>query len=603
MKKVLYNCSVKTRFLRKFFRLFSWAEALFDFAHLWAQPFGGPSFGIRPIRLSLPNCGCGPLAALYYYTIKPSFFRKIFLFAHRSGSSFWLRRLAALWIILFALFGASACATNPVTGKKELSLVSESQEINIGKKQYAPIRQSQGGDYVVDPQVQAYVNEVGQRLAAVSDRKLPYEFKTLNNSVPNAWALPGGKIAISRGLLTELETEAELAAVLGHEIVHAAAKHGAKGMQRGIFLQGAVLVATIASQDSGYSNLAQVGAGMGAGLVNQKYGRDAERQSDHYGMKYMSRAGYDPQGAVELQKTFVKLSEGRRQAWLSGLFASHPASKERVQNNIKDAAGLPKGGEVGRERYLRNIARLIKSKPAYEAYEKAQKALSEGKTEQAKALAQKAIAIEPREGHFHSLLGDIEQRKKNFKGAKIHYNKAISLNGNFFYYHLQRGLINESLNANPEARRDLERSAQLLPTADAYNALGNIARKEGQTNKAKQYYAKAGNQNSAAGKAAFTSLVELDLPENPAKYLKVRLGLSQSGTLIAEVSNPTPRDVTGLVLALEYPDSSGQMRQSNQSLPGRLKAGQKKVLNLDISISPSQMDKVRSGIVAAQIAQ
>ena len=173
-------------------------------------------------------------------------------------------------------------ATNPVTGNKELSLISEAQELSIGKQQYEPLRQAQGGDYVADAVVGSYVNEVGQKLAAVSDRKLPYEFKVLNNSVPNAWALPGGKISINRGLLTELKSEAELAAVLGHEIVHAAAKHGAKGMQRTMLLQGAVALATIAvaTQNADYANLAQMGAGVGAQLINQKYGRDAERESD-----------------------------------------------------------------------------------------------------------------------------------------------------------------------------------------------------------------------------------------------------------------------------------------------------------------------------------
>ena len=116
----------------------------------------------------------------------------------------------------------AGCATNPVTGKSEISLVSESWELKTGAQNYLPARQSQGGDYVADPKVQAYVQEVGNKLAAVSDRDLPYQFAVINNSVPNAWAMPGGKIAIHRGLLTELDSEAELAAVLGHEIVHAA---------------------------------------------------------------------------------------------------------------------------------------------------------------------------------------------------------------------------------------------------------------------------------------------------------------------------------------------------------------------------------------------
>ena len=507
-----------------------------------------------------------------------------------------------LSVILLTAFVVSGCAVNPVTGKKELSLVSEEQELSIGKQQYSPMRQSQGGDYVVDPGVQVYVNSVGQRLVAVSDRRLPYEFKVLNNSVPNAWALPGGKIAINRGLLTELESEAELAAVLGHEIVHAAAKHGAKGIQRGMLLQGAVLAATVATREKRYANFAQLGASIGAQLINQKHGRDAERQSDHYGMIYMSRAGYDPQGAVELQKTFVRLSEGRRQDWLSGFFASHPPSRERVENNVRDAAALPKGGEVGRERYRSNMARLVKSKPAYEAYEKAQKALSDGDIGEAKSLIQKAIAIEPGEGHFHSLLGDIEQRKKRFSTARRHYDKAISLNENFFYYHLQRGLVNERLKVNTAAQRDLTRSVELLPIADAFNALGNIARAGRQYDTAKQYYAKAAGHQSAAGKEAFGALVELDISDNPGKYIKTRTGVNDAGSLIAEISNTTPRDVTGLVLALQYPDPDGQVQQVDRALQGRLGAGQKERIDLGIAVNRAQAGQVRSGIVAARIA-
>jgi predicted Zn-dependent protease len=297
----------------------------------------------------------------------------------------------------------SGCATNPVTGKKELSLVSESKEIAIGEQQYAPMRQSQGGDYVVDEALTAYISEIGQKLAAVSDRKLPYEFKVLNSSVPNAWALPGGKIVVNRGLLTELNDEAELAAVIGHEIVHAAAKHGARTMSRGMLMQGAMLATVVATQGKDYAQLAQMGAGLGAQLITTKYGRDAERESDFYGMEYMSRAGYDPKGAVDLQKTFVKLSEGHKQDWVSGLFASHPPSKERVDNNIKKVAELPPGGERGEARFKEKTAHIMRTKEAYAAYDKGRKALAEGKVEEAKSLVQQALAAEPKEGHFHAL--------------------------------------------------------------------------------------------------------------------------------------------------------------------------------------------------------
>jgi hypothetical protein len=109
------------------------------------------------------------------------------------------------WLLPIAVLSLAGCATNPVTGKKEIQFVSQGQEIQIGEQQYNPGRQSQGGDYVTDPKVTQYVQQVGARLAAVADRPLPYEFVVLNNGELNAWALPGGKIAVNRGLLVETQ--------------------------------------------------------------------------------------------------------------------------------------------------------------------------------------------------------------------------------------------------------------------------------------------------------------------------------------------------------------------------------------------------------------
>jgi hypothetical protein len=181
-----------------------------------------------------------------------------------------VKRLISLLLLPLVL---GACGVNPVTGERELVLVSESSEIRMGEQNYAPMQQAQGGEYDIDPVLTEYVQGIGDRLAAVSDRKLPYEFVVLNNTVPNAWALPGGKIAINRGLLTELGSEAELAAVLGHEIVHAAARHSAQQMERGMLLQGLILATAVASSDSDYGNLAVGGASVAGQLINQRYGR------------------------------------------------------------------------------------------------------------------------------------------------------------------------------------------------------------------------------------------------------------------------------------------------------------------------------------------
>ncbi|HKI59943.1 MAG TPA: M48 family metalloprotease [Mariprofundaceae bacterium] len=499
----------------------------------------------------------------------------------------------------------SGCATNPVTGKSDFTLVSEQQELAIGAQQYAPARQSQGGDYEVDPELTAYVSQVGQRLAAVSDRKLPYEFKVLNNSVPNAWALPGGKISVNRGLLTELKSESELAAVLGHEIVHAAARHGAQSMSKGMLLQVGVMGASIATQGEEYGGLVQMGAGIGAQLLSQKYGRDAERESDYYGMQYMVRAGYDPQGAVNLQRTFVKLSEGRQQDWLSGMFASHPPSQERVNNNMSLLATLPKGGEAGIERYRTKTAHLIKTKPAYVAYDKGRARLKEGNSASAKRLASQAIAIEPKEALFYGLLGDIEQKGGRLKPASQQYDKAIRLNPNFFYFYLQRGMVNERLNLTRQAQYDLEHSIKLLPTANAYNSLGNLARKAGRLNDAKVYYAKVAGSESDMGRQAYGSLVDLDLKDNPGKYIQVRAGQDAQGRVLAQIGNPTPRNIGNLVLVIQFNNVNGQPLQLNRRLRGTVAAGSQQVFDLGLTgkLTQEQIKTLQVAIAQAEIVQ
>ena len=167
-----------------------------------------------------------------------------------------------VWILVLATAMLAGCSVNPVTGERELVLMSTAQEIEMGRQSYVPMQQSQGGQYDIDPELTAYVRNVGVKVASQSGVNLPYEFVVLNNSVPNAWALPGGKIAINRGLLTELESEAELAAVLGHEAVHAAARHSAQSMERGMFLQGALVAAGVALGLAGGSAAFAVAAPM-----------------------------------------------------------------------------------------------------------------------------------------------------------------------------------------------------------------------------------------------------------------------------------------------------------------------------------------------------
>ena len=449
-----------------------------------------------------------------------------------------------LIIALSTTFGLSGCAVNPVTGKNELSWISTDDEINIGRQQYLPSQQSQGGQFLADPALNDYINEVGKRVANAGDRDLPYEFVVLNNSVPNAWALPGGKIAINRGLLLELKDEAELAAVLGHEAVHAAAKHGANSLQRSQIMQGLVVATSIGASTTDYGNYIVGGAQVGAQMIGQKYGRDAELEADYYGIKYMSLAGYEPAAAIGLQQTFVRLSEGQASSWIDGLFASHPPSQSRVEANRTTIAelNLPTGERYA-DRYQQKIRFIYDNR---HAYKKADVASSTEDLTQAHALVKAAIKSVPTEAKFSGLQGNIYFQQKKFDQAKTSFNQALALDDSYYEYYLGRGLTYQQLGNAEAARQDLIRSHQLLPTAVSSNALGRLALTRGDRREAKQYFQMAMGSDSPTGESALNNFMLLDIPDNPSLYIGVSATTSEDQQLIALLSNKTNINMTDI---------------------------------------------------------
>lgn len=422
-----------------------------------------------------------------------------------------LKKLILTIQVLFTLVIFNGCATNPVTGKSEVALVPATMEISIGEGAYFQNQQSQGGQDMTHPEITAYVSKVGKKLATVCDRPdLPYEFVVLNNSVPNAWSLPGGKIAINRGLLTELESEAELAAVLSHEITHAAARHGAKRVEETAFLQAGLAGLALATKDNRYQNIMVGSAAIGAQLLTFKHSRNAEFEADHYGMKYMSKAGYDLSAAVALQKTFLRLSKEHKPNWLEGLFATHPPSQERIDANIRTAQEYPAGGFIGKDEYLAAIAPLTNAKEAYAAYDRGDQLLNKGQVAEAVLCAQDAIKGEPTEALFYGLLGRAKLKDGKLEEAQEAANEAIRRNGKFFDFYLLRGLVAEKQGDAAAARKDLNQSIALLPTADAHYALGMIALKEGSRDKAIAHFKTASESSSEAGQKAKAELEKIE---------------------------------------------------------------------------------------------
>jgi len=264
-------------------------------------------------------------------------------------------------IVLAALLLAPGCATNPVTGESDLVLMSEATEIRVGRQSHPEVIK-QYGRYDM-PTLQAHVQQVGEQLAANSHRSnLIYRFTVLDSPEVNAFALPGGYIYVTRGLLAYLNSEAELAAVLGHEIGHVTARHAVR--QHSAATVTGVIGSVIATQTGvhGAQELLNV---LGTAIV-RGYGREHELEADRLGAEYLARSGYDPQAMIgvirvlksqELFEQQLAKEEKREPRVYHGLFATHPDNDQRLQEVVASAARFKAAGEprLNRDGYLRTL--------------------------------------------------------------------------------------------------------------------------------------------------------------------------------------------------------------------------------------------------------
>ena len=202
-------------------------------------------------------------------------------------------------------------------------------------------------------------------------------------------------------------------------------------------------------------------------------------------------------------------------------------------------------------------------------------------------------------------MGDVEQKNRQLKAAVVQYDKATRLNPDFFYYYLQRGKVKEQLNLASQAQSDLERSVALLPTADAYNSLGNLAQKAGRLNDAKAYYAKVAGNQGELGQQAYAALVDLDLQDNPDKYVSVRAGQDAQGRIVAQVSNPTPRHISGIVLSMQFQNETGQVQKLQRNLRGTVASGSQQLFDLGLTgkLTPAQLKTLQVRIGGAEVAR
>jgi predicted Zn-dependent protease len=268
---------------------------------------------------------------------------------------------------------ATACTrvVNPATGQTEFTAMSPAQERQVGAQQHPQILAQFGGAYD-DPNLQGYVTGIGNRLKAVSELpELDFTFTLLNSDVVNAFALPGGYVYITRGLLALADDEAELAGVMAHEIGHVTARHSAQRHSRGVLAQGGVAIGTVLAGILGggaAADLAQQAGGTGAQASLAGYSRDQEFQADELGVRYLARAGYDPTAMSSFLETLgrndalARKLAGREEGPdpAASWFASHPRTPDRVQRAAEQAsAAVGDGARIGRDQYLAEIDGMI----------------------------------------------------------------------------------------------------------------------------------------------------------------------------------------------------------------------------------------------------
>jgi predicted Zn-dependent protease len=412
-----------------------------------------------------------------------------------------LTRRDFLWLSSMTAAGLMfGCATDPVTGKSQLMLVSEDTEIQIDR-QYSPLQFSTDFGEVQDSQLNRYVSQIGNRMAASSHRPhMPYSFRVVNAAYVNAYAFPGGSIAATRGIMLSLENEAELASLLGHELGHVNARHAAEQMSKGQLTQAIVGGVSVlaGTQSAALGDLAGQLGQIGAGALLASYSRDNEREADALGMEYMVAAGYGSEGFVGLMDMLNGMSK-HKNTTVDLMFATHPMSQERydtaVQNaNTKYQSALK--GPLYRDRYMDHTAGLRANSGAIEEIQNGQKQMAKRKYDAATGhfhralkkapndyvalcmmsvsqLAQKKYAVGaqyaemaqksyPKEAQAYHLSGYAKIQLKNFEGAYNEfsaYQRLLPGNPNTIFF---KGYCQEGMNHVPQAADEYNRYLKVV---------------------------------------------------------------------------------------------------------------------------------------------
>ncbi|WP_428825991.1 M48 family metalloprotease [Azonexus sp. IMCC34842] len=388
---------------------------------------------------------------------------------------------------VLGLFGAAAlsgCASSPVGGGAILVGMSEDEEKNVDRK-VAPQQFSQDLGPVQDASLNGYLGSVGQRLDANTHRpQMPYSYRVLNANYVNAYTFPGGAVGVTRGILVDLDNEAELAALLGHELGHVNARHAAQRQGQAMVTQIAVSGANLIGSAAGYGGLVDLGTKLGASVLLSSYSRDNEREADALGQEYMVRAGYPASGMVGLQQLLVD-QQKEAPSMLQTMFATHPMSSER-RDTAKQLAeskyAATNKREVGRERFMDNTAALRRIKPTIEACQKGETAMAGKQYGKAEEQFRAALKSTPRDYAANLLMAKCLSVQEKDAQALEYARTATAIYPQEAQAHKLAGVLALGQRDPAAAYEQLDRYDRLLPGEAGVTFLKGIAQ-EGMGNK------------------------------------------------------------------------------------------------------------------------
>ncbi|WP_321417761.1 M48 family metalloprotease [uncultured Desulfobacter sp.] len=378
-----------------------------------------------------------------------------------------LRGCTATAVTLAGTGFFQGCAIDPVTGQQQLMLMSRDQEISVDRQQ-SPFQFSSDYGVTRDEKLNRYISKVGRSmLARVHRPDMPYNFQVVNATYINAYAFPGGSIAVTRGILLSLDNEGELASLLGHELGHVNARHTAeqqsKGQLSSILVAG--LSAAVETRGAGLGDWAQKLGGLGQGLFLSKYSRDNEREADALGHQYMAQSGYNSKGFTGLMEMLNELNTTKSSS-TQMLFATHPMSRERLDAAKERDNGIYRGTHTRslyRDRYMDHTANLRSQKAMIVKLQEADKFIAKEQYDQAESALMSALSLKDNDYTAQVMTAKCMLLQKKVRNAAYHASLAKQLFPQENQGHYVSGIANLAFKKPMQAYNDFSACSTLLP--------------------------------------------------------------------------------------------------------------------------------------------